>query len=161
MNSLINRLNPKTTNFESTGTGSSVGAIIAADVCIALSYSKMSPISCELIRFKCLNDATDERINALAVQILEPILNHRYRDIPYRDLYACMRVALIEFCKVPATYKPSVRNRAVLVGLSKSYFSEHKLTGIVDSFAAGIEYDYDLGVAALSRQLSSLKSMSN
>lgn len=161
MNKLINRLNPKTTNFDSVGGGSGVGAITAADVCIALSYSKMQPISCELIRFKDLNEATDVRIDTLAIKILEPILNHRYRDVPYRNLYACMRIALLEFCKVPANYKPSVRNRAVLGGLTKTYFSEHKLGAIVDSFLAGIQYDYELGTEALNKQFASLKSMSN
>lgn len=162
MNSLINRLNPKTTNFESTGTGSSVGAITAADVCIALSYSKMSPISCELIRFKCLNDATPERIRLLATQLTSQYAD-RFNKTGMQDnlLIGCIIAALIEFCMVPATYKPSGRNRALFIGISEKSYRHHNLKPWVDQIGVDILATYTEGQINFSKQLKSLRSISN
>lgn len=163
MNNRINRLNPKTTDFDSVGGGSVVRGVTnpAAEVCIALSYSQMSAISHELIRFKDLNQGTNERLYALAA-----VLAEKYRsgfdDRAFKvNMIPCAVVALIEFCRVPATYKPSIRKRALLAGMTKSYFHNGDYNRYVDCVLQDIKEAYSEGVFALSSQLYAKKSMSN
>lgn len=158
MNKLISRLNPKTTNFESAGAGSGVGNITAADVSIGLSYAKLDPISSELIRFKCLNDATPARIAVVAQQLaLQFMKRFITTDLSIDVLRSCCQTALIEFCMVPFTYKPSGRNRALFLGVTESYYRRHNLKYWVDIILSEVQELHQIADQQFSRQMATLK----
>lgn len=162
MNSLINRLNPKTTQFDAAGTGASVGSITAADVCIAISYAKLSPVRCELVRLKCLNEATPARVSSLADQLMAHFADaFRSTGMQLSVLKSCIVTALAEFCLVPATYKPSGRNRALFIGIGETTYRRHNLAMWVDKISSQLAIDYADSMAQLSDQLNTLKASSN
>ncbi|TCB18991.1 hypothetical protein [Acinetobacter sp. ANC 5045] len=117
MEKYLRLLNPKTTNFDSIGGGSH-GAITAQDVCVALSYAKLTPLQDNLIRLKCFGANT-----ASNLELFSKYLVNRYcdlfacRNISAEHFEAVTLIALAEFCLTPADYKPTVRNRAVLGGV--------------------------------------------
>lgn len=117
MEKYLRLLNPKTTNFDSTGGGNH-GALTAQDVCVALSYAKLSPLQDNLVRFKSLNANTLENVDSFS-KLLTPryksVLEHHQIAMEYH--VPVIRTALVEFCMVPASYKPSVRNRALFAGV--------------------------------------------
>lgn len=118
MENLLRLLNPKTTNFEGV-SGGSFGALTAADVCIAMSYAKLTPIQDNLFRMKCLGANTVQNIEEFAAVLLNKIdylLGNHNLDKKYHG--AVIKVALIEFCLVSSEYKPSNRNRAMFAGVS-------------------------------------------
>lgn len=162
MNSLINRLNPKTTQFDAAGTGASVGSITAADVCIAISYAKLSAVRCELVRLKCLNEATPARVSSLADQLIAHFADgFKSTGMQLSVLKSCIVTALAEFCLVPATYKPSGRNRALFIGVDEKTYRNHKLKQWVDYIIREIEIYYADSMADISAQLHTLKARSN
>jgi hypothetical protein len=118
MENYLRLLNPKTTNFDSIGGGNH-GALTAQDVCVALSYAKLSPLQDNLVRLKSLNANTVENVDSFS-----KLLTPRYKFILEKHQIAMeyhvpvIRTALVEFCMVPASYKPSVRNRALFAGVN-------------------------------------------
>lgn len=147
MSNLISLLNPKTNSFNGYAPAATTGLLTAADVCAALSYSGMSALSNELIRFKHCNEGTDSRLVALARVMVQtkPDAAKQYR-ITDDQLTLCALIALVEFCRVPADYKPSGRSRAVYAGVSKTFWSDRKLSKLVDSFGEDIKQAYCEGV---------------
>lgn len=117
MEKYIRLLSPKTTNFDAIGGGSH-GALTAQDVCVAMSYAKLSPLQDNLVRMKCLGANTSTNVELLGKHLVQ-----KYRDlflsrnisIEYHE--PAIRAALIEFCMVPASYKISTRNRGLLAGV--------------------------------------------
>lgn len=118
MENLLRLLNPKTTNFDGV-SGGSYGALTAADVCIAMSYAKLTPMQDNLFRMKCLGANTINNIETLSAVLLNSIdclLGNHNLETKYHS--TVIKVALIEFCLVSSDYKPSNRNRAVFAGVS-------------------------------------------
>nr|WP_279052988.1 hypothetical protein [Acinetobacter tandoii] len=117
MEKYIRLLNPKTTNFDAIGGGNH-GALTTQDVCIAMSYAKLTPLQDNLVRIKCLGANTPDNIAQLGKHLI-----HKYSDVfsaknvshEYHE--PVIRTALVEFCMVPASYKNSVRNRGILAGV--------------------------------------------
>ena len=162
MNSLINRLNPKTTQFDAAGTGSGVGSITAADVCIAISYAKLTPVGCELVRLKCLNEATPARVSSLADQLTTLFADaFKSTGMQLSVLKSCIVAALAEFCLVPATYKPSGRNRAMFIGVGETTYRRNNLAAWVDKISSHLAINYADAMLQLSDQLNTLKATSN
>lgn len=145
MEKYLRLLNPKTTNFDAIGGGSH-GAMTAQDVCAALSYAKLTPVQDCLLRMTALNQNDMDDLK----QAVRPLLEHaaqlkaesmRFRTVTEQDLVdrstadhvSAMYIALVEFCKVPADYKPSERNRAVIGGVSRMQI-QRKLNPLIDSY---------------------------
>lgn len=152
MEQFLRLLNPKTTNFDGVaGTGH--GALTAADVCIAMSYAKLTPLQDNLFRLKCLGANTVENIETFAGVLLIK-LNDSFQkaglDIGYR--LAVIKTALIEFCMVAADYKASNRNRAIFSGVSyetvRKVLSKH-INEIKDFFIT----QYEIAEQKISKQI--------
>ncbi|WP_151753320.1 hypothetical protein [Acinetobacter soli] len=132
MEKYLRLLQPKTTNFDAIG-GGNYGSITTQDVCIAMSYARLSPVQDNLLRLKCLGANSIENINKFAQALtprFEKHFNAQKLDVHHHEI--AIRVALIEFCKVPADYKPTCRNRAVLSG--QNYLVIHRYLGKQISF---------------------------
>lgn len=153
MSSLINRLNPKSSSLEPVAA-SSVRAITASEVAAALSFSQMPDISHDLIRAKYLNEHSVNKIAAIADQIMTA-------DYPAEQhsplLRSCIIVAVVEFCKVPADYKPSGRGRAVIIGVSEPTYRRKNLEAVIDQASHFIGQYYAIGMAKLGRQFAALR----
>lgn len=156
MNSLINRLNVKTSSLEGDGVRN-IHAVTSSDVAAALSFSRMPDISCDLIRAKCLNENTITQIESLANRLIEK----HYPDALDNNLMkSCAVVAVVEFCKVPADYKPSGYNRAKIIGISETTYRRLKLVDTIKQFTDLIDNYYAVGRAKLGKQFAVLKNQS-
>lgn len=117
MEKYLRLLNPKTTNFDAIGGGSH-GSITAQDVCVAMSYAKLSPLQDNLVRMKCLGANTLDNIELLGKHLVQKYTNVLSAKNVSREYHEpVIRTALVEFCMVPASYKNSVRNRGLLAGV--------------------------------------------
>lgn len=136
MEKLLRFLNPKSVNLEAVPSGG-VPDITTADVCIAMSYARLSPLQDNLLRLKCLGANSIENIDKFA-QVLIPRFekNFNAQKLDAHHHQVAIRVALIEFCKVPADYKPTCRNRAVLSG--QNYLVIHRYLGKQISFVLDV-----------------------
>ena len=117
MEKYLRLLNPKTTNYESTG-GGNYGALTTQDVCIAISYAKLSTIQSHLVNLYALSQNSIDQIK-LSTKVIHTELNQTNESNLNEDHEISLFIALVEMCKVPADYKSSVRNRAVIGGVSK------------------------------------------
>lgn len=153
MEKLLRFLNPKSVNLEAVPSGG-VPDITTADVCIAMSYARLTPLQDNLLRLKCLGANTIENIDKFS-QVLTPrfekYFNAQKLDVQHHQV--AIRVALIEFCKVPADYKPTCRNRAVLSG--QNYLIIHRYLGKQISFVLDeLSREYDLAEEKIFFQLN-------
>lgn len=125
MEKYLRLLNPKTTNYDAIPSGNH-GALTAADVCIAMSYAKLTPLQDNLFRLKYLGANNIEN-----VELFSKLLLTKYQDkfikagVKTNYHLAIVRVALVEFCLVSADYKPTVRNRSVISGFSSTTVHDH------------------------------------
>lgn len=117
MEKYLRLLNPKTTNYESTG-GGNYGALTTQDVCIAISFAKLSTIQSHLVNLYALSQNSIDQIK-LSTKVIHIELNQSNESNLNKDHEISLFIALVEMCKVPADYKSSVRNRAVIGGVSK------------------------------------------
>ena len=117
MEKLLRYLNPKTVNFDAMPSGG-VPSLTAADVCIMMSYAKLTPMQDNLVRLKCLGANTPDNVEQLAKRLVQKYIDQfRFKNVSSEYYESVIRTALIEFCMVPASYSNSVRNRAVLAGV--------------------------------------------
>lgn len=130
MEKYLRLLNPKTTNYEAIPSGGH-GSLTAADVCIAMSYAKLSPLQDNLVRLKYLGANTLENVELFAGVLLklysEYFLN---KNVVHEYHITIIKVALYEFCMVAGDYKPTERNRELLSGFSDSTVRKHMKSGI-------------------------------
>ncbi len=156
MEKLLRFLNPKTVNLEAVPSGG-VPDITTADVCIAMSYAQLTPLQDNLLRLKCLGANSIENIDKFS-EVLVPKFNKHFNNqkLDVQHHQVAIRVALIEFCKVPADYKPTCRNRAVLSG--QNYLVIHRYLGKQISFVLNeISNEYALAEEKVFFQLSKSK----
>ncbi|PVZ89994.1 hypothetical protein C9426_01020 [Serratia sp. S1B] len=152
MEKLLRYLNPKSVNFDAMPSGG-VPSLTAADVCIMMSYAQLSPLQDNLIRLKCFGANSTENIEKFASVLLAKYQDQfNQKDLSSIYHLAVVRVALIEFCKVPANYKPTERSREVLSGFSDStvrkYLKKH-IDAVLDEF----KHEYELGEEKIFNQL--------
>lgn len=125
MEKYLRLLNPKSTNFDGV-SGCSHGALTTADVCVAMSYAKLTQFQENLIRLKCLGANTIINVDMFGRVLLRKYsdqFNQSNVDLEYQ--VAIVRTALYEFCMVAGDYKPTERNREVLSGFSDSTVRKH------------------------------------
>ena len=117
MEKFLRLLSPKTTNFDAIGGGNH-GALTAQDVCIAMSYAKLTPFQDSLVRLKCLGANTPDNVELLGKRLVlkySELFVMKNVSLEYHE--PVIRTALVEFCMVPASYKNSTRNRGLLAGV--------------------------------------------
>lgn len=124
-------LSPKTTNFDAIGGGSH-GALTAQDVCVAMSYAKLSTVQVYLVELCVLNRNSLEQIKTAAQFIHSELIRTNQAEMSTEHELSIF-VALVELCKVPGDYKPSVRSRAIIGGVSKDMV-QRKLNTMIDEF---------------------------
>ena len=126
MEKYIRLLNPKSVNYEADRVDGGSPALTAQDVLLAMSFAKLTGLQDNLIRLKCFGANSSQNIldmsNALIPKYKTDLDNQGVN--PAYHLTA-VKIALIEFCVVPSNYKPSVRSRGVLGGVSYLVIHRH------------------------------------
>lgn len=131
MEKYLRLLNPKTTNFDAIGGGNH-GALTSQDVCVALSYARLTAVQSKLLELYVLNTNSMDHLKVSAQAIHAAFVISKQAEMsPDHEL--SIFVALVEFCKVPGEYKPSVRNRAIIGGVSKDRV-QRKLNTLIDDY---------------------------
>lgn len=156
MNSLINRLNVRTSSFSDNVPVKDLHVVTPSDVAAALSFSQMPELSYDLMRAKYLNENTITKIEEMANKLITGSNSMDLNELRENIVKACAVVAIVEFCKVPADYKPSGYNRAKIIGVSESTYRRLKLAHKIKQYSDCIENYYAVGRAKLGRQFASL-----
>ncbi|WP_374255071.1 hypothetical protein [Acinetobacter brisouii] len=156
MEKYLRLLNPKTTNFDAIGGGNH-GALTSQDVCIALSYAKLTPMQDNLIRLKCLGANTPDNVAQLAKRLVQKYIElFSLKNLASEYHESVVRTALIEFCMVSASYSNSVRNRALLAGVH--YLVVHRyLNDSITEVFEDLEREFAIANEKLIFQLSKSK----
>ncbi|WP_151731845.1 hypothetical protein [Acinetobacter ursingii] len=141
MEKYLRLLNPKTTNFDAIGGGNH-GAMTAQDVCIALSYAKFTDLQEILFGICLIGVASVEQIKVSTKKINIDLNKKKLADLS-EDFEISIFIALVELSKVPASYKPSVRNRAVIGGVSKDRI-QRKLNQKVNDILEIFNHELDI-----------------
>ncbi len=151
MEKYLRLLNPKTTNFDSTGGGNH-GALTAQDVCVALSYARLTPVQNQLIELCALNRNSIEQVKSSAQVIHAEFIRSNQADMS-SDHEISIFVALIELCKVPAHYSPSERNRAIIAGVSRMQI-QRKLGQKINYFKEVLKDEIEIASGKINNQLN-------
>lgn len=153
MEKYLRLLNPKTTNFDAIGGGSH-GSITAQDVCVAMSYAKLTPLQDNLVRMKCLGANTLENIELLGKHLMQKysnVLSAKNVSSEYHE--PVIRTALVEFCMVPSGYSNSVRNRGVISGLNYVFIHRY-LNDSINTVFEDFEKEYAIASEKVFFQLN-------
>ena len=151
MENYLRLLNPKTTNFDAIGGGSH-GAMTSQDVCVALSYARLTPVQNHLIELCALNRNSMEQIKASTQVIYGEFVRTQKAEISQEHELSIF-VALIELCKVPANYSPSERNRAVIAGVSRMQI-QRKLGQKINYFKEQLQDEIEIASIKIKNQLN-------
>lgn len=154
MEKYLRLLSPKSINYEADRVDGGVQQLTAQDVLLAMSYAKLSALQDNLIRLKCLGANTQHNLN-MFVPVLEKhfkqILNRKVADIDHHAVV--IRIALTEFCMVAGKYTGSVRNRAVIGGVSMMVIHRH-INQDIDYFLDIMNKEFELGAEKIIFQLN-------
>lgn len=151
MENYLRLLNPKTTNFDAIGGGSH-GAMTSQDVCVALSYARLTPVQNHLIELCALNRNSMEQIKASTQVIYGEFVRTQKAEISQEHELSIF-VALVELCKVPANYSPSERNRAVIAGVSRMQI-QRKLGQKINYFKEQLQDEIEIASIKIKNQLN-------
>lgn len=145
MEKYLRLLNPKSVNYEADRVDGGSPSITAQDVLLAMSYAKLSPVQDNLIRLKYFGANTKSNVEVFS-QILLRNYHQRFLDAGVNEIYhfAIVQVALTEFCLVPASYKPTERNREVISGFSDTTVRNH-LKHHIDAVFNEFNEELDMG----------------
>lgn len=156
MEKLLRYLNPKSLNLEAMPSGG-LPVITTADVCIAMSYARLTPMQDNLLRLKCLGANSIENIEKFSHVLVGKYHSHFIKmNLSSQYHFAVVKVALIEFCKVPADYKPTERNREVLSGFSDSTVRKH-LKKHIDQVLEHLNSEYEIAEEKIFYQIFNSK----
>lgn len=154
MEKYIRLLNPKSVNYEADRVDGGSPSMTAQDVLLAMSYAKLSPIQDNLIRLKCFGANSSKNILEMSSALLPKYKAHldNHNVNPQYHLIV-VKIAILEFCAVPSNYKPSVRGRGVLGGIS--YLVIHRyLNNHINSVIENLNDEFDLAFEKISFQLN-------
>ena len=140
MEQYLRLLNPKTTNFDAIGGGSH-GALTAQDVCVAMSYAKLTTVQVHLVELCVLNRNSLDQVKAAAQLIHSELIRTNQAEMSNEHELSIF-VALVELCKVPAGYSPSERNRAIIAGVSRMQI-QRKLGLMINTFKTEFKAELD------------------
>lgn len=153
MEKYLRLLNPKTTNFEAIPSGG-YGSLTTADICIAMSYAKLTPLQENLVRLKFLGANTYENVELFA-KFLSKIYIESFSKLAVANEYhnSIVKVALIEFCLVAGDYKPTERNRELISGYSDSTVRKH-MKKHIDQVFSDLNREFELAQEKIFFQLN-------
>lgn len=151
MENFIHLLQVKSVNYESDRVDNLKPSITAQDVLLAMSFAQLTPLQDNLIRLKCLGANTLQNIDAFSKVLLECFVN-RFEKLSTEYHLVVIRVALIEFCAVPADYNPSSRNRAILCGYSHVTV-KNRLSNWINLLREEFETSFRIAEMKISYQL--------
>ena len=152
MEKYLRLLSTKTTNYESIG-GGSYGALTAQDVCIAISYAKLTVVQSHLVNLYALNQNTIDQIKSATKIIQSELVNANIAELN-DDHEISIFIALVEICKCPGDYKPSERKRAVIGGVSRMRVQRH-LNTVIDKFKAAFRNQIEIAGSKIESQIKS------
>ncbi|MGB9039723.1 MAG: hypothetical protein WCC23_14575 [Acinetobacter calcoaceticus] len=151
MENLIRLLNPKTVNYEAIRVDNTKPLYTAQDVILAISYAKLTKVQTILFGMYALNAYEESEI----LELIHPIFSliHKGEQIIFEEKREkALLIALLELCKVPATYKPSERNRAVLAGVSRMQVQRY-LNDLADFYKEILENEINKAVQKIEGAL--------
>jgi len=143
-------LNPKTTNFDAIGGGSH-GAMTSQDVCVALSYAKLTTIQSHLLELCALNRNSTDQVKLSAQVIHAELIKTKQAEMSTEHELSIF-VALVELSKVPANYTPSERNRAVIAGVSRMQI-QRKMGHMINNFKELLKNEIEIASEKINYQL--------
>ena len=143
-------LNPKTTNFDAIGGGSH-GAMTSQDVCVALSYAKLTTIQSHLLELCALNRNSTDQVKLSAQVIHAELIKTKQAEMSTEHELSIF-VALVELSKVPANYTPSERNRAVIAGVSRMQI-QRKMGRMINNFKELLKNEIEIASEKINYQL--------
>ena len=151
MEKLLRFLNPKTVNLDAIPSGG-IPLFTTADACLMLSYARLTPVQNKLLQCYALNQNHAEQLKS-AAKFLHLAFVEAKRADDHPDHALAMFVALVELCAVPADYKPSERNRAVLGGVSRMQI-QRKLGVLITRFKDEFKDELDIVESKLDHQMN-------
>lgn len=149
MEKYLRLLNPKTTNFDAVG-GGSYDALTAQDICSAISYAELSPIQSILFRLYSSSLTLESDLHKSVQVILMLIGTSKIERLSDHEL--SLYIALVEIFKCPSTYKPSVRNRAIIGSVSKDRM-HRGLSTVVNSYRELLDREINHAALKIRNQL--------
>lgn len=117
MEKYLRLLSPKSINYEADRIDGGTQQLTAQDVMLALSYANLSQAQSILVELYLLNQNSEKNLK-LAVNFFMKELALKWGNEKLEHLEKSIYIALVEFCAVAANYKPSIKNRAVIGGVS-------------------------------------------
>lgn len=154
MEKYLRLLNPKSVNYEADRIDGCSPSITAQDVLLAMSYAKLSPIQDNLIRLKCFGANTSNNILMMSAALLPKFLERLVHHGVNPDYHlAVVKIAILEFCMVPGDYKPSVRSRGVLGGVSYMVIHRH-LDNHINHVLENLNHEFELAYEKIFFQLN-------
>jgi len=126
MEKFLRLLNPKSINYGADRIDGGSPSLTAQDVLLAMSYAKLSKFQDNLIRLKYFGANTKSNVEIFS-QILVGKYQDEFTEAGVNRIYhvAIVKLALTEFCMVPASYKPTERGRAAICGFSRTTLRNH------------------------------------
>ena len=152
MEKYIRLLNPKSVNYEADRVDGGSPSLTAQDVLLAMSYAKLSPVQDNLIRLKCFGANSSNNILKMSAALLPKYRERLDRVNPDYHL-AVVKIAILEFCAVPSDYKPSVRGRGVLGGVSYLVIHRH-LDNHINHVLENLNQEFELAFEKIFFQLN-------
>ena len=157
MEKFLRLLSPKSVNYEADRIDGGQPSLTAQDVLLAMSYAKLSKFQDNLIRLKYFGANTKSN-----VEIFSQILVGKYQDeftkAGVNQIYhvAIVKVALTEFCMVPANYKPTERGRASICGFSGTTV-RNRMKSHMDNVLKDLNLELHIGEVKIFTQVSKIK----
>lgn len=151
MEKLLRFLNPKTVNLDAMPSGG-IPLFTTADACLTLSYARLTPVQNKLLQCYALNHNHAEQLKTAALFLHSEFIQGKRADA-HPDHAIAMFIALVELCAVPANYKPSERNRAVIGGVSRMQI-QRRLGGLITRFKEELSDEIDIIESKLDYQMN-------
>jgi len=157
MEKYLRLLSPKSINYEADRIDGGTPSLTAQDVLLAMSYAKLTPLQDNLIRLKYFGANTKSNVEIFS-QLLVGKYQEKFSDAGVdQDYYvAIVRVAVTEFCLVPANYKASERGRAALCGYSSTTVRKH-MKHHIQSVLEDLHEELDIGEDKIFTQANKTK----
>lgn len=154
MEKYLRLLNPKSVNYEADRVDGGSPSITAQDVLLAMSYANLSPIQDNLIKLKCFGANSSKNILDVSNALL-PKYRIQFDELKINPDYhlAVLKIAIIEFCAVPGDYKPTVRGRGVLGGVSYLVIHRH-LGNHINNVLDNLNKEFELAFERIFFQIS-------
>lgn len=157
MEKFLRLLNPKSINYEADRIDGGTPSLTAQDILLAMSFAKLTPLQDNLIRLKYFGANTKSNVEIFS-QVLVGKYQQQFLNADVNQIYhvAIVKVALTEFCLVPASYKPTERNRETICGFSDTTVRNH-MKRHIDAVFNNLSQEVEIGEDKVFTQISKSK----